>query len=438
MIHYKLQIGCLIIVLYISYIYLKNKFQSKDKLRWKLFDTIVLFSVIYLIFDVLTVYTVNHLDSVSVFTNTIFHLVFLLSIDTIIFSFFLYMIKITGIITNQKKTVIIFIWLPYIINALILISNIGNLEYRHGINSNYSMGVSVYTCFAMIAIYELLSIVIFLRRWKYIDKYKRSTIGTFLLILILISSYQMFVPDSLVSSIVVVVIILGIFINSESLSHVELEQYKKELVFAYANIIESRDGSTGGHVKRTSKYVELIVNDLKSEGYFSNILTSDYIDNVVKAAPLHDIGKISIPDSILQKPGKLTDEEFDIMKKHTIYGAQLVRSSLSKLGDSQYIDIVYDIVLHHHEKWNGKGYPEGLKEDEIPLCARIMAVADVFDAVVEKRCYREAMTLEQGFSIIKDGIGTSFDPIVARSFLSNKDKVIEIFNQLNEDNATTL
>lgn len=438
MIHYKLQIGCLIIVLYISYIYLKNKFQSKDKLRWKLFDTIVLFSVIYLIFDVLTVYTVNHLDSVSVFTNTIFHLVFLLSIDTIIFSFFLYMIKITGIITNQKKTVIIFIWLPYIINALILISNIGNLEYRHGINSNYSMGVSVYTCFAMIAIYELLSIVIFLRRWKYIDKYKRSTIGTFLLILILISSYQMFVPDSLVSSIVVVVIILGIFINSESPSHVELEQYKKELVFAYANIIESRDGSTGGHVKRTSKYVELIVNDLKSEGYFSNILTSDYIDNVVKAAPLHDIGKISIPDSILQKPGKLTDEEFDIMKKHTIYGAQLVRSSLSKLGDSQYIDIVYDIVLHHHEKWNGKGYPEGLKEDEIPLCARIMAVADVFDAVVEKRCYREAMTLEQGFSIIEDGIGNSFDPVIAKSFLSNKDKVIEIHNQFNEDNGSTL
>ena len=438
MIHYKLQIGCLIIVLYISYIYLKNKFQSKDKLRWKLFDTIVLFSVIYLIFDVLTVYTVNHLDSVSVFTNTIFHLVFLLSIDTIIFSFFLYMIKITGIITNQKKTVIIFIWLPYIINALILISNIGNLEYRHGINSNYSMGVSVYTCFAMIAIYELLSIVIFLRRWKYIDKYKRSTIGTFLLILILISSYQMFVPDSLVSSIVVVVIILGIFINSESLSHVELEQYKKELVFAYANIIESRDGSTGGHVKRTSKYVELIVNDLKSEGYFSNILTSDYIDNVVKAAPLHDIGKISIPDSILQKPGKLTDEEFDIMKKHTIYGAQLVRSSLSKLGDSQYIDIVYDIVLHHHEKWNGKGYPEGLKEDEIPLCARIMAVADVFDAVVEKRCYREAMTLEQGFSIIEDGIGNSFDPVIAKSFLSNKDKVIEIHNQFNENNGSTL
>lgn len=328
--------------------------------------------------------------------------------------------------------------MPYIINAVILISNIGNLEYRHGNYSNYSMGVSVYTCFAMIAIYELLSIVIFLRRWKYIDKYKRSTIGTFLLILILISSYQMFVPDSLISSIVVVVIILGIFINSESPSHVELEQYKKELVFAYANIIESRDGSTGGHVKRTSKYVELIVNDLKSEGFFGNILTRDYIDNVVKAAPLHDIGKISIPDSILQKPGKLTDDEFDIMKKHTIYGAQLVRSSLSKLGDSQYIDIVYDIVLHHHEKWNGKGYPEGLKEDEIPLCARIMAVADVFDAVVEKRCYREAMTLEPGFSIIEDGIGISFDPIVAKSFLSNKDKVIEIYNQLNEDNATTL
>ena len=94
--------------------------------------------------------------------------------------------------------------------------------------------------------------------------------------------------------------------------------------------------------------------------------------------------------------------------------------------------------MYHHEKWNGKGYPEGLKEDEIPLCARIMAVADVFDAVVEKRCYREAMTLEQGFNIIEDGIGNSFDPIVAKSFHSNKEKVIEIYNQLKEDNATTI
>ena len=322
--------------------------------------------------------------------------------------------------------------------CFILVTNIGNLEYRHGNYSNYSMGVSVYTCFAMIAIYEIFSIVIFLKRWKYIDKYKRSAITTFLLILILISSYQMIVPDSLISSVIVVIIILGIFINMEAPSHMELEQYKKELVFAYANIIESRDGSTGGHVKRTSKYVELIVNDLKLNGYFNQILTKDYIDNIVKAAPMHDIGKISIPDSILQKPGKLTDEEFDIMKKHTIYGAQLVRKSLSKLGDSQYIDIVYDTVLYHHEKWNGKGYPEGLKENEIPLCARIMAVADVFDAVVEKRCYREAMTLEQWFSIIEDGIGNSFDPVIAKSFLSNKDKVIEIHNQFNEDNGSTL
>ena len=218
----------------------------------------------------------------------------------------------------------------------------------------------------------------------------------------------------------------------------KLTDMQHNVIVTMADIIESRDGSTGGHVKRTSKYVELIVNDLKLNGYFNQILTKDYIDNIVKAAPMHDIGKISIPDSILQKPGKLTDEEFDIMKKHTIYGAQLVRKSLSKLGDSQYIDIVYDIVLYHHEKWNGKGYPEGLKENEIPLCARIMAVADVFDAVVEKRCYREAMTLEQGFSIIEDGIGNSFDPVIAKSFLSNKDKVFEIHNQFNENNGSTL
>ena len=270
-----------------------------------------------------------------------------------------------------------------------------------------------------------------MRHWNYIDKYKRATIGTFLLVLTGVSVYQMVVPDSLVTSIVAVMAILGIYINMETPSQLELEQYRGELVYGFANVIESRDGSTGGHVKRTSKYVELIVQELKKQGRFEGILTKDYIDNLVKAAPMHDIGKISTPDSILQKPGKLTDEEFEIMKQHTVNGAKTVRESLAKLGDAQYIDVVHDVVLYHHEKWNGTGYPEGRKETEIPLCARIMAVADVFDAVVEKRCYREAMTLEQGFAIIEDGMGSSFDPLIAEAFLNNKERVIEIHNNFS-------
>ena len=212
----------------------------------------------------------------------------------------------------------------------------------------------------------------------------------------------------------------------------KLTAMQHNVIVTMADIIESRDGSTGGHVKRTSKYVELIVNDLKLNGYFKQILTKDYIDNIVKAAPMHDIGKISIPDSILQKPGKLTDEEFDIMKKHTIYGAQLVRKSLSKLGDSQYIDIVYDTVLYHHEKWNGKGYPMGLSGEAIPLCARIMAVADVFDAVSAKRCYRDAMPLEECYSIIENGRGVDFDPDIVDAFMADRNEIEEIlYNNSN-------
>lgn len=431
MLHYKLQVGCLIIVLYIAFIYWRSKARTGTKYRWKIFDTILVIGITYQIFDILTVYSVNHLGMVNDTVNRILHIGFLMSIDAVIFVVFLYMLAITEYHSQERKKRRYFLWIPFVLNIIIVVANIGTLEFRTGNVSNYSMGVSAYTCFAMVAVYEALSIWIFLRHWNYIDKYKRATIGTFLLVLTGVSVYQMVVPDSLVTSIVAVMAILGIYINMETPSQLELEQYRGELVYGFANVIESRDGSTGGHVKRTSKYVELIVQELKKQGRFEGILTKDYIDNLVKAAPMHDIGKISTPDSILQKPGKLTDEEFEIMKQHTVNGAKTVRESLAKLGDAQYIDVVHDVVLYHHEKWNGTGYPEGRKETEIPLCARIMAVADVFDAVVEKRCYREAMTLEQGFKIIEEGIGSSFDPLIAEAFLDNKERVIEIHNNFS-------
>ena len=382
-------------------------------------------------FDMLTVYTVNHLDTVSDMVNRLLHLGFLVSIDVLIFEIFWYILVVTECISDGRKKVGYLLRATLIFNIIVVSANIGNLEFREGTVSNYSMGMSVYTCFVMVAVYDLLAVFIFLRRWRYINKYKRTAIGTVLLILTVVTGYQIAVPESLVTSIIAAVIILGIYVNMETPAQLELERYRGELVYGLANVIESRDGSTGGHVKRTSKYVELIVEELKRKGHYKNLLTKDYVENLVKAAPMHDIGKISTPDRILQKPGKLTDEEFAVMKQHTVNGAKIVRESLAKLGDPQYIDIVHDVVLYHHEKWNGKGYPEGLKQTEIPLCARIMAVADVFDAVVEKRCYREAMTLEQGFTIIEEGIGSSFDPLVAESFLSKKEQVKEIRNNFN-------
>ena len=130
--------------------------------------------------------------------------------------------------------------------------------------------------------------------------------------------------------------------------------------------------------------------------------------------------------------GKLTDDEFEIMKKHTSEGGKIVLQIFRNLGDEDYRHMAYEVARHHHEKWNGKGYPDGLKEQEIPLCARIMAVADVFDAISQKRCYREAMPLEDCFAIIKEGVGRDFDPVVANAFLNDRGRVEEVFQKIFE------
>lgn len=158
-------------------------------------------------------------------------------------------------------------------------------------------------------------------------------------------------------------------------------------------------------------------------GFYREELTRDYIENLIQAAPMHDIGKIAIPDAILQKPGKLTDEEFAIMKTHAARGGQIIRDTFGHLENDMYEQIAYEVAVHHHEKWNGKGYPDGLARKEIPLCARIMAIADVFDAVSAKRCYRDALPPDTCFRIIQEGSGQDFDPIMAEVFLDIREKV---------------
>ena len=168
------------------------------------------------------------------------------------------------------------------------------------------------------------------------------------------------------------------------------------------------------------------MEELRRRGYYKNILTKDYVNDLYLAAPMHDIGKIAIPDAVLQKPGKLTAEEFALMKQHTIKGGAIIKETFGHLGNESYTKMAYQVAQYHHEKWNGTGYPNGLKREEIPLCARIMAVADVFDAVSEKRCYRDAMPLDKCFKIIAEGCGTDFDPVIADTFLAIREKVEQI------------
>ncbi|MCR5608957.1 MAG: response regulator [Lachnospiraceae bacterium] len=203
----------------------------------------------------------------------------------------------------------------------------------------------------------------------------------------------------------------------------ELLDIQYQVVISMANLIESRDGNTGEHVKRTSMFVKMIANRLLEKGKFEDVLTKEYMDALFHAAPMHDIGKIIIPDTILKKPEKLTDDEFEIMKTHASEGGRIVNNNLSKIEKKKYVDMAYDVATYHHEKWDGGGYPEGLKGEEIPLSARIMAVADVFDALMSKRCYKDAMPLDEAFKVIEESSGTHFDPTIANAFLELRDEV---------------
>ena len=425
----KLQIGCVSIILYILFIYCKERRRFRQKHKISVFDGLLGFGLMCVLFDGLTAYTVNHLETVNEMVNRILHLFFLLSLDLFIFWLFIYMLSITtGLPERKSKRVILYS--PFFINVILVVLNIHTLEYYEGEISNYSMGISAYTCFIMAGIYILLSLTIFFRRWRDIEKNKRVNIFTYLFVMAYITVYQMLHPQALVSSICVTIIVLGVYVNLENPSVAELAHYHNEMIMGFATLVENKDGSTGGHIKRTTMYVRLIAEELKRRGYYKEVLTKDYMRNLLLAAPMHDIGKISVPDIILQKPGKLTDEEFEIIKQHAVNGGKIIQETFGHLENTQYTQMAYEVARFHHEKWNGKGYPEGLKRKEIPLCARIMAIADVFDALSEKRCYKEALPLDKCFEIILEGSGRDFDPMLVEVFLDIKEKVMEAYEEL--------
>ena len=206
--------------------------------------------------------------------------------------------------------------------------------------------------------------------------------------------------------------------NKRSFYYEQVSNMQSGMISFMAEVVENRDDNTGGHIRRTAKYVEDIVKELRKKGVYSDILTDQYVRDMVVAAPLHDFGKIHIPDAVLNKPGKLTEEEFDIMKTHTIAGEELLTHAKEELGESEYLKMAVEMAAYHHEWWNGKGYPYGISGEEIPLCARIMAVADVFDALISKRCYKNAMPLEKAYAIIREESGTHFDPAVVEAFFA--------------------
>ncbi len=188
-------------------------------------------------------------------------------------------------------------------------------------------------------------------------------------------------------------------------------------ILTMASMAETRDTETGNHIRRTQHYVKALAEHLKPNPRFSAFLTDDNIDMLFKSAPLHDIGKVGIPDRILLKPGKLTFEEFEIMKTHTTLGWDAINKAEKSLGtQAEFLTMAKDIALFHQEKWDGSGYPQGRKGDAIPVAARLMAVADVYDALISRRVYKEGMSHETAVAIILKGKGQHFDPDMVDAF----------------------
>ena len=197
---------------------------------------------------------------------------------------------------------------------------------------------------------------------------------------------------------------------------VKVEKIQRDVITALATVVEERDEDTGEHIVRSSDYVYHLTKKMKKLEKYSNY-SDDYFRNVILAAPLHDIGKIKIPDGILNKPAKLTDNEYEIIKKHTIYGGNIIKKTIYSLENKDYSDVAYNIARHHHERWDGTGYPDALKGEDIPLEARIMALADVYDALISDRVYKKAFSKEEALRIIEDGKGTQFDPFLVDLFI---------------------
>ncbi len=224
------------------------------------------------------------------------------------------------------------------------------------------------------------------------------------------------------------------YLNESRRKSKQIDKMQSGLLMVLADLIESRDKCTGDHIRKTAAYTKIIVDQLKKKGEFPEILTDEYIGNIVRAAPLHDIGKINVPDAILNKPGpgRLTDEEFEIMKSHAQAGYEIITKAIENMDESGYLEEARQMAHYHHEKWDGSGYPDGIKGEEIPLSARVMAVADVFDALMSKRSYKPPFTYEQAMKIITDGAGKHFDPKIVSAFAEAEVKVRQICEQFDE------
>ena len=221
--------------------------------------------------------------------------------------------------------------------------------------------------------------------------------------------------------------------NLAKSNETQIHAIQEQMIVGMANMVESRDSNTGGHIKRTSRVISILAEELSKDPALP--FGSRFYEGLVKSAPMHDLGKIAIDDAILRKPGRFTPEEYESMKSHPVKGAAIVENLLAQIEDPFFVQIAKNMAWYHHERFDGKGYPNGLKGDEIPFEARVMAVADVYDALVSKRCYKEKFSFEEAYSIIEEGMGSHFDPILKNAFEKARHRLEKYYTDLETKKA---
>ena len=330
---------------------------------------------------------------------------------------------------NMKKlsTMMLTVAAVHLVIELIMLLT-GGMIYSIDASGIYHRGrlYAIYIVFYIAALCFLFAVFALISR-----KFHNRDLGTLIFtVAVLIAGIAPAVINGSIKSSFLAVSIASIllYIYYEGLTEQEMQSeiearnerissIQDSTIHGMANLIESRNGETGTHVKNTASYVKLLSDAALERHIYPDILDENYADLCVKAAPLHDVGKIVVPDAILNKPGKLTKEEFDIMKTHASEGGRIVEYVLEGVTDKEYLEIAKQIAQYHHEKWNGSGYPSGLAGEDIPLCARIMALADVYDALISKRVYKDPMSPDAALDIITKDTGSHFDPVLGPLFV---------------------
>lgn len=350
----------------------------------------------------------------------------------------------------QKKIIKFFIkiFMLFLIvySILTLLSIKYNLFFYITPDNYYKRGNFYSVSVGLIGVFFFMTFMILVANHKYLPNVQKISFYSFFIIPFVLEIVQILNYGLSLVNMGITFSMLIIFINLHRNLEIKLymtesqirkkqeliSEFQENTILSLSNLVENRDTDKGNHIQRIVKYIEILAKQAQKDHVYPDIIDAKYISILLKAAPLHDIGKIVVPDKILKKEGKLDTQEFEQMKRHVIEAEIIVKDVIGFTNNKEYIDFITDIATYHHERWDGRGYPYNLSGTQIPLCARLMAIVDVFDAIVTNRYYKTAVPFETAIQDIENNSGKAFDPILVTEFLKVTDDINKVLKTYGE------